>query len=51
VSFFAENPAQYGGTNPYTAPGGLYGGPNPQAVMEAFPWQYVQLVKMDLRTQ
>jgi hypothetical protein len=51
VSFFAENSAQYGGINPYTAPGGLYGGPNPQAVMAAFPWQYLQLVKMDLRTQ
>jgi hypothetical protein len=51
VSFFAENPAQYGGVNPYTAPGGLYRGPNPEAVMAAFPWQYVQLVRMDLRAQ
>jgi hypothetical protein len=49
VSFFAENPAQYG-TDPYTSPGGFYGGPNPSAVMRAFPWQYVQLVRMDLRT-
>jgi hypothetical protein len=51
VSFFAENPAQYGGPNPYTALGGFYGSPNPQAVMSAFPWQYLQLTKMDLRTQ
>jgi hypothetical protein len=49
ISFFAENPTQLG-ANPYTGPGGFYGGPNPTAVMQAFPWQYVQLVKMDLRT-
>jgi hypothetical protein len=49
ISFFAENPAQYG-TDPYTSPGGFFGGPNPMAVMAAFPWQYVQLVRMDLRT-
>jgi|tagenome__1003787_1003787.scaffolds.fasta_scaffold20983245_3 hypothetical protein len=49
ISFFAENPAQYG-TDPYTSPGGFYGGPNPSAVLRAFPWQCVQLVRMDLRT-
>jgi hypothetical protein len=48
VSFFAENSSQYG-TDPYTAPGGFYGGPTPSAVMQAFPWQYLQLVMMDLR--
>jgi hypothetical protein len=49
ISFFAENPSQYG-SNPYTGPGGFFGGTNPMAVMQSFPWQYVQLVKMDLRT-
>jgi hypothetical protein len=49
VSFFAENPAQYG-TDPYTSPGGFFGGPNPSAVAAAFPWQYLQLVKMSVRT-
>jgi hypothetical protein len=49
ISFFAENPAQYP-TNPYTSPGGFFGGPDPTAVMKAFPWQYVQLVKMSVRT-
>jgi hypothetical protein len=49
ISFFAENPSQYA-TNPYTSPAGFYGGPNPTAVMRAFPWQYVQLVKMSVRT-
>jgi hypothetical protein len=49
ISLFAENPAPYG-SNPYTSPGGFYGGPNPMAVMKAFPWDSLQLVKMDLRT-
>ena len=49
VSFFAENPAQYG-TDPYTSPGGFFGGPNPSAVVAGFPWQYLQLVKMSVRT-
>ena len=49
VSLFAENPAQYG-NNPYTEPGGFYGGPNPSAVMRAFPWDKLQVVKMDLHT-
>jgi hypothetical protein len=49
ISFFAENPSRYA-TNPYISPGGFYGGPNPTAVMRAFPWQYVQLVKMSVRT-
>ena len=49
ISFFAENPAPHG-TNPYTLAGGFYGGPDPSAVMRAFPWDHVQLVKMELRT-
>jgi hypothetical protein len=47
ISFFAENPAQYG-TDPYTSPGGFFGGPNPARVMQAFPWDHLQLLKMDL---
>jgi hypothetical protein len=46
ISFFAENPVP-SGTNPYPA---LYGSPYPTAVIEAFPWDRLQLVKMDLRT-
>jgi hypothetical protein len=49
ISFFAENPGQ-SGTNPYTGPEGFYRGPDPNAVMRSFPWQYVQLVKMSVRT-
>jgi hypothetical protein len=46
ISFFAENPDP-SGTNPYPA---LYGSEYPNAVMKAFPWDRLQLVKMDLRT-
>jgi len=46
ISFFAENPAQYG-TNPYTGSTGFYRGSYPNPVTEAFPWQYLQLLKMD----
>jgi hypothetical protein len=46
ISFFAENPIPLG-TNPYPA---LYGSPYPTAVISAFPWDRLQLVKMDLRT-
>jgi hypothetical protein len=48
ISFFAENPADLG-TDPYTSPGGFYGGPYPNAVIQAFPWDHLQLLKMDLR--
>jgi hypothetical protein len=48
ISFFAENPADHG-SDPYTSPGGFYGGPYPNAVIQAFPWDRLQLLKMDLR--
>jgi hypothetical protein len=48
ISFFAENPADQG-SDPYTSPGGFYGGPYPNAVIQAFPWDHLQLLKMDLR--
>jgi hypothetical protein len=51
ISFFAENPSQKQSvTNPYTGPGGFFGGPDPARVMQSFPWDRLQLVKMDLRT-
>lgn len=49
ISLFAENPGS-ASPNPYIAPGGFFGGPNPTAVMKAFPWDRLQLVKMDLRS-
>jgi hypothetical protein len=49
ISFFAENPRGFA-TNPYVSPTGLYGANDPTAVMRAFPWDHVQLVKMALHT-
>ena len=51
ISFFAENPSQSQSvTNPYTGPGGFYGRSDPTAVMQSFPWDRLQLVKMELHT-
>jgi hypothetical protein len=47
ISFFAENPSQ-SATDPYSGPGGFYGGKNPLQLTAAFPWDRVQLVKMTL---
>jgi len=33
-----------------TGPGGFLSGPDPTRVMQSFPWDRLQLVKMDLRT-
>jgi hypothetical protein len=49
ISLFAENPGA-ASPSPYYGPGGFFGGPNPMAVMKAFPWDRLQLVKMDLRS-
>jgi hypothetical protein len=48
ITFFAENPTPYGGADPYTTSSGFFEGPTPDAVMRAFPWDHVQLLKMDL---
>lgn len=50
VSFFAEDWRQFG-TDPYTGKTGFYGSAYPNGVMEAFPWQHLQLLKMELHTQ
>ncbi len=47
VSFFAENSAQFG-TDPYTGPGGFFGGQPPDRLTRALPWEHLQLVKMEL---
>jgi hypothetical protein len=49
ISFFAEDPTQYG-SDPYTGPNGLFGGPLPNPITEAFPWEHLQLLKMNLHT-
>ena len=49
ISLFAENPTQYG-TDPYSGPGGFFGGLYPNPVLQAFPWDRLQLLRMDVHT-
>jgi hypothetical protein len=49
ISLFAENTGT-ASPNPYFSSSGFFGGPDPSAVMKAFPWDRLQLVKMDLRS-
>jgi hypothetical protein len=49
ISLFAENPGPTG-SSPYGGASGFFGGPGPTAVMQAFPWDRLQLVKMALRS-
>jgi hypothetical protein len=49
ISLFAENPTQYG-TDPYSGPSGFFGGPYPNPVLQAFPWDRLQLLRMDVQT-
>jgi hypothetical protein len=49
VSLFAENTGS-ASPNPYYEPGGFFGGPDPSVVLQAFPWDRLQLVRMDLRS-
>ena len=48
ISFFAENPGPTG-TDPYSTPSGFWRGPTPAKVMQAFPWDHLQLLRMVLR--
>jgi hypothetical protein len=46
IKIDAENQGPLG-YNPYTA---IFGAPNPLKVTRAFPWEQLQVLKMDLRT-
>jgi len=48
IAFFGEDPAPLG-TDPYTGRVGFYRGPDPSPVVDAFPWEHLQLLKMELR--
>jgi len=49
VGFHAEDPRQFGGPDPYYGAGGLFGGKYPNELLRTFPWEHLQLIKMDLR--
>ena len=50
VGFHAEDPRQFG-TSPYYGTGGFFGGKYPNELLQKFPWQHLQLLKMDLRNR
>lgn len=47
IAFDAQDPAPTG-SNPYTGPGGYFDGLSPNALLSSFPWNHLQLLKMDL---
>jgi hypothetical protein len=48
VAVFGED-ATPTGTNPYSGATGFYGGRTPDSLMKAFPWDRLQLLRMDLK--
>jgi hypothetical protein len=49
VGFRAEDNTPTG-TDPYYGTGGLFGGLYPNDLLASFPWDHLQLMKMDLHT-
>ena len=47
VHFFAEDPVTTG-DNPYTGPNGYFEGRYPGELLEAFPWERLQVLEMEL---
>jgi len=47
VAFYAQDPTPTG-TNPYLGPAGYFEGASPHALLAAFPWRRLQVLKMDL---
>ncbi|MFL5867957.1 MAG: hypothetical protein ACJ766_12745 [Thermoleophilaceae bacterium] len=47
VSFYAEDPVPTG-SNPYGGPGGYFQGRYPSQLLQSFPWDRLQVLKLDL---
>jgi hypothetical protein len=47
VAFYGQDPTPTG-TNPYSGSHGYFEGKSPQQLLAAFPWSYLQLLKMEL---
>jgi hypothetical protein len=47
IGFFAEDPTPLG-YDPYAGPDGFFGGRRPNEVLERFPWDRLQLLRMTL---
>jgi hypothetical protein len=50
VGFYGEDPTPTG-SDPYEGEGGFFGGQSPSALLERFPWDRLQVVKMSLCEQ
>ena len=49
VTFQAQDPIPTG-TNPYTGPGGYFEGQYPRGLLASFPWDHLELLKMELHS-
>jgi len=47
IQFFAQDPVTTP-SNPYTGPGGYFEGTYPDQLLAGFPWNHLQLLKMEL---
>jgi hypothetical protein len=47
VAFYAQDPTP-NGSNPYSGTHGYFEGKGPQKMLAAFPWSYLELLKMEL---
>lgn len=47
ISFYAQDPTPTG-TEPYFARNGVFRGLNPRQLMASFPWQHLEVLKLDL---
>jgi hypothetical protein len=50
VAFFGEDPTPTG-TNPYAGANGYFEDQHPNELLRDFPWEHLQLLRMDLRTR
>ena len=48
ISFYAEDPTQYGGNKLYYGTHGFFGGMTPQQLLARFPWSDLQVLKLQL---
>lgn len=48
VTFYAQDPTPTG-TDPYSEPGGYFGGQTPAELLAAFPWHHLRLLRLRVR--
>jgi O-antigen/teichoic acid export membrane protein len=48
ITFYAEDPTQYGGNKLYYGPHGFFDGMTPLQLLARFPWSHLQVLKLEL---